>query len=91
MPPDPFIVSEAVAGVYLEGRSAACSKTTDARSPKPSSASAREREAAEARKAQEADRAAYHAEHETDVIEEGRPGERTESLRVRARKRRCTA
>ena len=65
MRPDPFIASEAAAGVYLEERNrrvlednrrqiAEAEERTRARE---------EREAAEARKAQEADRSAYYAEH----------------------------
>jgi hypothetical protein len=65
MPPDPFIASEAAAGVYLEERNR---RMLEDNRRQIAEAEERmraheEREAAEARKAQEANRAAYYAEH----------------------------
>ena len=65
MPPDPFIASEAAAGVYLEERNR---RMLEDNRRQIAEAEERkrgheEREAAEARKAQEADRAADYAEH----------------------------
>jgi hypothetical protein len=63
MPPDPFIASEAAAGVYLEERNR---RMLEDNRRQISEAEERmhareEREAAEARKAQEAERAAYYS------------------------------
>jgi hypothetical protein len=65
MPPDPFIASEAAKGTYIEGRNR---RVLEENRRQVAEFEKRQREfearqAAEARKAQEAERAAYYAKH----------------------------
>ena len=64
MPPDPFIISEAAKGTYIDNRNRQIVEDNQRVAEAAQRQREREeREAAEARKAQEAERAAYYAKH----------------------------
>jgi hypothetical protein len=65
MPPDPFIISEAAKGTYIDNRNRQIVEDSQRQiaEAEQRQREGEEREAAEARKAQEAERAAHYAKH----------------------------